>query len=201
MSINCVIVVVITLSSAYLGVDISAKFTPEDFKCIIQSGHGDFIIERAWRSYGTLDPNIIDNLGNAWNAGFNYVDVYMFPCIPCGNPQKQVDDMLSGIHDARFQIIWLDIEVYQWNADIEINRQFIRGLVNELKASEMKFGFYSDATSWKKIVGDWTEMADEMLWYAQWDNSPSFGGWTKPYMKQYRRDQKLCNTDVNFDFY
>ena len=114
--------------------------------------------------------------------------------------------MLSGIHDGRFQIVWLDIEIYKWNENIETNRNFIRGLVNELKSSEIRFGIYTSIRSWTAIVGDWTELSNEMLWYSQWNGAASFegfkpfGGWTKPSVKQYSGNQRLCNIDVDFDF-
>ena len=40
----------------------------------------DFAIPRGWRSFGSLDPNVRNNVANAKAAGIKYVDVYMFPC-------------------------------------------------------------------------------------------------------------------------
>jgi hypothetical protein len=201
------VLLLLTLTWGKLGIDISALFTVDDYKCIINAGHGDFLAVRGYRSYGAVDPNLMDNLGNAWAAGFNYVDIYMFPCLKCGNPEDQADTMLSELHDARYNIIWVDIEIYQWSADINVNRDFIKRMVTELKLRNQIVGIYSDATSWKTIVGDWTELGDVMLWYAHWNGVPSFsdfvsfGGWAKPAMKQYRGDQKICEMDVDFDFY
>ena len=45
------------------------------------------------------------------------------------------------------------------------------------------------------------------LWYAHYDNNPSFsdfqkfGGWTKPNMKQYEGDVTLCGAGVDYSWY
>ena len=40
----------------------------------------NFVIARAWKSYGAYDGNAKSNIASAKSAGFKYVDVYMFPC-------------------------------------------------------------------------------------------------------------------------
>ena len=207
MKFNYVILAIIGYSICKLGIDISDIFTVDDYKCLINSTHGDFLMVRGYRSYGAPDPNVMDNLGNAWAAGFDYVDVYMFPCFKCGNPEAQVSQLISAIHDSRYNFVWLDVEIYQWSSDINQNREFIKGLINEMKLCKHTVGIYTDITSWNTIVGIWTEASDLMLWYAHWNGVTSFsdfvpfGGWTKPSMKQYRGDQILCGKDVDFDFY
>ena len=42
---------------------------------------------------GEPDPNVKYNIKNARAAGFQYVDVYMFPCPTCGDAKGQVEDM------------------------------------------------------------------------------------------------------------
>lgn len=45
------------------------------------------------------------------------------------------------------------------------------------------------------------------LWYAHYDgvqsfsDFTSFGGWTKPAMKQYLGDKTLCSVGVDYDWY
>lgn len=47
------------------------------------------------------------------------------------------------------------------------------------------------------------------LWYAHYDNSPSFsdwpsvkfGGWSQPAMKQYAGDTTLCSLGTDNDYY
>lgn len=67
----------VSATLATSGVDLSDCFN--DFSCLNNAGE-DFIITRAWRSYGSFDPCGPPNIQNAKNAGIKYVDVYMFPC-------------------------------------------------------------------------------------------------------------------------
>jgi len=40
-----------------------------------------FVIVRASRSNGYFDFNAVANIKNAWAAGINEVDIYIFPCV------------------------------------------------------------------------------------------------------------------------
>merc|ERR1712176_1286314 len=51
---------------------------------------------RAWRSYGSFDPNSITNLANAKAAGIPYNDVYMFPHRGL-SASSQVDEMIKDL--------------------------------------------------------------------------------------------------------
>ena len=61
-----------------LGVDVSQLFPTSTYQCIKKAGHS-FAIPRGYRSYGSVDPNIINNLKNANEAGL-IADMYMFHC-------------------------------------------------------------------------------------------------------------------------
>ena len=63
---------------------------------------------------------------------------------------------------------------------------------------------------WQTIFGSLTacpSVASQQLWYAHYDNSPSFsdfaafGGWTKPNIKQFQGDTTLCGAGVDKNFY
>ncbi len=49
--------------------------------------------------------------------------------------------------------------------------------------------------------------ASQQLWYAHYDNNPSFGdfvafgGWTKPNIKQFQGDTTLCGAGVDRNYY
>lgn len=53
------------------------------------------------------------------------------------------------------------------------------------------------------------KFTDVPLWYAHYDNvasfsdwsSVSFGGWSKPAIKQYKGDTTLCGAGVDLNFY
>ena len=70
-----------------------------------------------------------------------------------------------------------------------------------------KVGVYSSASQWSPIMCGWTGASSHQLWYAHYDNNPSFsdfsafGGWTKPAIKQYAGDVSICSTSIDKDFY
>jgi hypothetical protein len=41
---------------------------------------------------GGVDTNSVPTVANAWAAGMTHVDVYLFPCYTCGNPEGQVNE-------------------------------------------------------------------------------------------------------------
>merc|ERR1719411_1485528 len=83
------------LSSATIGVDISQACN--SFSCLKSDYSVDFTVTRAWRSYGSFDPNSITNLANAKAAGIPYNDVYMFPCRGL-SASTQVDTMINDLN-------------------------------------------------------------------------------------------------------
>ena len=68
-----------------------------------------------------------------------------------------------------------------------------------------RIGIYANNWSWNDVVGGWTGLSKYPLWYAHYDGKPDFtdfkkfGGFTKPSMKQYQGDQKICNTNVDYN--
>lgn len=63
---------------------------------------------------------------------------------------------------------------------------------------------------WQSILGSTsacTSVATQPLWYAHYDNNPSFsdftkfGGWTKPNIKQYQGTHSLCGASVDSNYY
>jgi hypothetical protein len=51
-----------------------------------------------------------------------------------------------------------------------------------------------------------TAASSHPLWYSHYDNNPSFadfqsfGGWSKPTMKQYQGDTNLCGASVDKNY-
>ena len=52
-----------------------------------------------------------------------------------------------------------------------------------------------------------SQFSKYQLWYAHYDNNPSFsdfksfGGWTKPNIKQYAGTTNICSTSIDKDYY
>ena len=50
-----------------------------DWSHVKQLGY-NYMIQRAWRSMGKFDENVVSNINGAREAGIENVDIYMFPC-------------------------------------------------------------------------------------------------------------------------
>lgn len=81
-------------TSAYSGVDVSARTYASSFSCLSSSGY-HFACVRVYKSSGSVDSNGPLTMADAWSGGMKYVDGYVFPCYSCGNPAKQIDDTVS----------------------------------------------------------------------------------------------------------
>ena len=98
MSLSVCALILLALSSWYsvdatIGLDVSTLVYPKDFECLKNAGY-EFLIVRGYRSYGSPDPDAIHTIANARQAGFKYIDVYMFPCPKCPkSASAQVDEM------------------------------------------------------------------------------------------------------------
>lgn len=98
MSLSVYAFLLLALSSWYSadatkGLDVSTLVYPKDFECLKDAGY-EFLIVRGYRSYGSPDPDAIHTIANARQAGFKYIDVYMFPCPKCAkSASAQVDEM------------------------------------------------------------------------------------------------------------
>ena len=72
-----------------------------------------------YESVGQPDPNCPATVRDAWNGGMAHVDVYMFPDPHKGNPQGQVQDLVSFLKRNNmttrtnptntYGMVWLDI--------------------------------------------------------------------------------------------
>lgn len=189
------------------GVDYSVRVSTQKIQCLVGKGF-TFAIPRGYRSVGKVDTNVVANLKSAWDGGMKYVDVYMFPCVSCGNPKGQVDSLINALANSKYGMIWLDIERLNWPSNYVANRRFILDMVAELKEKQKSFGIYTNLNNWAEIVGQsWDGVKDYPLWYAHYDSLPNysdfkaFGGWTRPAMKQYKGDTTVCGVGVDLSYY
>ena len=80
-------------TDATKGIDVSTLVYPTGFKCLKGEGY-DFLIVRGYESVGEPDSDAIHTIANAREAGFEYIDVYMFPCPRCSkSATDQVKEM------------------------------------------------------------------------------------------------------------
>ena len=73
---------------------------------------------------------------------------------------------------AKYGMIWLDIEGTQyWYRNVDDNRNFFNGLVNEAEALGVHLGVYTSESQWSPIMGNWNGGSRFPLWYAHYDGS------------------------------
>ena len=71
----------------------------------------------------------------------------------------------------------------------------------------LHLGVYTSRSQWEPIMGDWNGGSSFPLWYAHYDNNPSFsdfspfGGWNQPAIKQYVGDAVVCGAGVDKNWY
>jgi len=119
---------------------------------------------------------------------------------------------------AEYGMIWLDIEYNpssgcSWASySAADNCEYVQELASAGKSNGATIGVYSSQYEWSVVMGTstyCTELTSYPLWYAHYDDSPSFsdyssvsfGGWTTPAMKQYEGDATLCSFDVDENYY
>lgn len=75
--------------------------------------------------------------------------------------------------------------------------------------SGKKVGLYASAHMWDVIMGGGDRchrFQQYPLWYAHYDgvinfsDFKPFGGWTKPYAKQYKGTTALCNASIDLNY-
>lgn len=202
-------------AQAVTGVDVSQAISVSEWQCLMSpGGQGpvEFAVARVYQSGGRVDPNGAQTIKNARAAGIKYVDGYIFPCVPCGNAAQQVKDTVSALRSAgaEFGMLWYDVENYQWSSSASTNQAFIKEMVDTGKSLGISAGIYTNLNNWQTIVGsshNYPSSQGLPLWYAHYDGSQSysdfasFGGWSKPSIKQYYGDKTSCNVGVDYNWY
>eukprot|EP01092_Planopodium_desertum_P001299 TRINITY_DN1189_c0_g1_i3.p1 TRINITY_DN1189_c0_g1~~TRINITY_DN1189_c0_g1_i3.p1 ORF type:complete len:214 (-),score=58.45 TRINITY_DN1189_c0_g1_i3:43-684(-) len=189
------------------GVDVSTFTSQSQFSCLLQANL-TYAIIRAFYSTGSPDPNAVPTVAAARAAGLSNVDVYMFPCYSCGNPQSQVQSLASFLsgNSVDFDTVWLDIEgpgTY-WSGSTSDNQAFFNGLLSAAQSTGWNLGIYSSASQWVPIFGSgYTAGGNLPLWFANYDGEPNFndfspfGGWSSPTMKQFSDQGAKCGASYD----
>jgi hypothetical protein len=123
--------------------------------------------------------------------------------------------MMAAIPANLYGMVWIDVETNPstgcgWTSDFAGNCNFLVEIINRIKSHGKNLGIYGTYYMWQTIFGSaggCYQVASEQLWYAHYDNNPSFsdfstfGGWTKPNIKQFAGDVTVCGAGVDKDFY
>ena len=128
-------------------------------------------------------------------------------CLSASNVQSGSDSNSTST-GSKYGMIWLDIEGTQyWSTNVQNNINFLQGMVDEGKKRGVSMGIYSSNSQWSPIMGGTSQFKSLPLWYAHYDNNPSFsdfkafGGWTKANVKQYVGTTSICSASVDKNWY
>eukprot|EP01027_Heterolobosea_sp_BB2_P020524 GEZU01029282.1.p1 GENE.GEZU01029282.1~~GEZU01029282.1.p1 ORF type:complete len:228 (-),score=70.04 GEZU01029282.1:131-814(-) len=203
-------------SEAAYGIDVSSaicqSLTADDWNCLAQQGNS-FAIIQIWDGGYQINQNLANCVANAWNAGFAHVDIYGFFCPNCdGNdPQNAINQIKDYVNDngVTFGQLWIDVEQCSgcWN-DADSNCNYVGNIISTAQNEGFNVGVYSSENAWSTTVGGCSAFTDLPLWYAHYDDWPSFsdgayyfGGWSSPAMKQYSGTGNECGITVDLDWY
>jgi len=195
------------------GVDVATLVSSSTWTCL-KNDNNNWAIVRAFRSTGAIDPNACGSLNNARTAGLTYRDAYIFPCPTCSaSGASQVETTVSNLKSCASTSwsgkLWLDIEGTQYWTTASANQAFFNSLVSGCKSTGITCGVYTSASQWTAIMGSTFSGGSSLpLWYPHYQSPPqpnfndfsAFGGWTKPFAKQYAGDQTVCSTDVDLNW-
>lgn len=200
-----------------LGIDLSifsGAVSKEKFQCLRSHGY-NFAIIQAFNGGRGFNPHAVQNAENAYAAGMTGVGFYIFACPKCGGnipASRPIDTVANGLKGYSKAVrFWIDVEPCNgcWYGSTKDNLEYVDGVVTAAmkKFGSNKVGIYTSKYSWQGVVGSGTKPHFKTLplWYALYDGKPeftsiNFGGWTKPYLKQYKGDQKLCGLDVDYNY-
>lgn len=183
-------------------------------ECLLGS-HFEYAIFECWRESngGSFWPECVDNIANAWAAGFQYVDVYMYP-ERYRDPAQQANELLANLttNGVKYGSIMLDVEGTKWDEYSQADNQaFILSLRNVFDQAGVPLSMYC-GSSWNTYFGaDFTAFKDVPLIYAHYDNVPSFydydyapyGGWTSASGKQFWDavdGEVVCGLPLDWDW-
>ena len=205
------------------GIDIGVPLSQKTLQCVRNNGYTDYFITRAWRSIGAFDKNCPAIINSAKQAGFkdNQIESYFFPKVRNGNAAQQVTAFWNEVtrRGLKFRIIWFDVEK-NWfgkankygNPTTENkmkNRAFFEQMMNKVRALGIPAGIYTSINNWQEMFGldyKYPYASSTPLWYCRYNKYANFkdfkpfGGWSAPYMKQFRGDVKACNAVLDFNY-
>jgi peptidoglycan hydrolase-like protein with peptidoglycan-binding domain len=181
----------------------------ETLTCLHDQGKFEFATFECWVEEGVKGSfwqECVDNIANAWTAGFEAVGVYMFPQ-RYYDAAPQAQWLLGNLtqNNVRFQAVMLDIEGGKWTQYThEENQAFVAELRRVFDTAAVNVTVYC-GDEWPDFFGsNFTAFSDLPLVYAHYDNVPSFydffpryGGWDKPAGKQFwdgSQGEVICNS-------
>ena len=124
-----------------------------------------------------------------------------------------VNDLLNdGVLTTN--MIWMDIEGSEyWSSSCSDNQNWLAEAISTIEGMykgcglSSCVGIYASESQWSPIMCNTSQFSNHALWYAHYDNNPSFsdftpfGGWSEPNCKQYAGTTNICGTQIDKDYY
>lgn len=114
------------------------------------------------------------------------IDVYIFP----NTAQDPASQMTSYINSLKADgvltnnMVWMDIEGSQyWSTSCSSNQQWLATAISTVQnlysgcGLPSCVGIYTGSSQWTPIMCNTAEFSSHPLWYAHYDNNPSFSGY------------------------
>lgn len=106
---------------------------------------------------------------------------------------------LTTVPDAHLARFDIEGGTEYWSSNPLNNQDFFEAMVQQASDMGQNIGVYTSDFQWEPIMGDtYTGGSSFPLWYAHYDNNPSFsdftsfGGWSEPAVKQYDDNGEAC---------
>jgi len=113
----------------------------------------------------------------------------------------------KGTGSGYYGMLWFDVEQCSgcWYSDLADNAAYLMDGVQEAIALGLTFGIYSSEYEWGITAGTSTAFSSYPLWYAHYDDNPSFSdfvpfaGWTQPNVKLFWDHGRVYATILKSD--
>ncbi len=170
-----------------------------DASCIQKSYPAALV--RGYVSTGMVDPNLKANIA-ALTAAKVAANIYMNPCVKCGNASGQIDAIFKAIDNAQ-KVVGIYVFGDQWGTDKQANKKFLIELVMSIMSHSTLSFIITNKYQWENIIGE--AVMDLILspviyvnidHKATCDDYDPFGCWTEAFAKKYESDKQLCKQKV-----
>ncbi|WKX93693.1 hypothetical protein Q1695_011172 [Nippostrongylus brasiliensis] len=128
----------------------------------------------------------------------------------------QFDELYNALISANINVrsIWLQVtSPINWPTNTSNNVAFMNSVLSRAIQYGLTVGIYTNSYDWDQIAGGAT-VYNVMLWYwkvngagtsgetpANYNDFRSFGGWSKPSVKQFAQSEYTCGVLSNRDIY
>ncbi|KAL4463519.1 hypothetical protein ABPG72_014922 [Tetrahymena utriculariae] len=167
-------------AQAVIDVDIYSPFN--NFQCLKSNGVQFFIV-RGYQSYDAVDSGNVATIQNIKSACL-ITDIYHFPYVGKVSIADQVQATVNTF-GSLYGTVYIDVETNPSSgcgrtSNISTNCQFLKDIVAAYKSHGKLQGIYSSQYQWTSIfgaAGNCPYFTNFPIWYAHYDNSPSFSYW------------------------